>query len=352
MEKPNRSNNALARCARTEDQMKKIVAVAIVLAITMISSGAFAQKTVVPDYYTPSALTSVQEAKADRALMAGANVAIGQLIIDCHGGGRCGPAMVAADKVGDKAKASPGVGSAWVKRQINLAFAKVASKADLEALRAEIEAKLAELDRRITALEARVTVLEVRADAGDRKDAEQDAEIAELKNRMDDAEVGIEANRVAIARAGNEVRIGGALSAFYNSNFWGGVVMGEIDFQIVPDSVRLIIDPGLGISDDGQAVIMLKAGPLFLFGETKSMGIGLEGLFLKEGFNDDGDAFLGGGLRFDAMFHRNFGLTISCAIGADSSMENTNDPNAGYERARQSSLGGMISAGFVVKSGR
>jgi len=356
MKKPNGSQFALARCARTEEKMKKFIVSIVIVAGHVLANSASAQwATVVEDgsYYTPSSSSLTKsEAQADKLLLREANSCIGQLIVNCGNGpsDRCRKAYGPCGDVYEKAKSRPGVGAAWVMRQIALALKNLASKEDLEALRDEIflklgelEKRIAELEKRMDAVEADVATLKERADTGDRKDAVHDARLNDHEERLVILERRVDEHDLLIARMGQKVRFDMGVGLVLSSDIYGVAGVAGLNFAIT-DVVRAKVHIGLGVSFDAEAVLAGQAGPEFVFGEKKNLAIGIAGLFLKEGFNDAGDAFIGGGPEFSFYFggEGHGFVSILGAVGTSTTMVDAPMPGYLDRREREWALGWAV----------
>lgn len=324
--KKHRSQFALARCARTEEKMKKfIVSIVIVATLVFVNSASAQWATVVEDgsYYTPSSLATKHEAQADKVLLREANSCIGALIVNCGNGpsDRCRKAYGPCGDTYEKAKARPGVGAGWVKRQIALALKNLASKDDLEALRDEIFLKLGELEKRIADLEGRmdaaeadIATLKDRADVGERKDAVHDARLNDQDERITVLENRVDEHDVLIARTSQKVRFDLGVGLVLSSDIYGVAGVAGLNFAIT-DIVRAKIHAGIGVSFDGEAMLVGQAGPEFVFGEKKNLAVGLAAIFLKEKMNDRGDTFIGAGPEFSFYFAEHGFLSLLGGLG-------------------------------------
>lgn len=321
--------------------MKKFI-VSAFIAIVFVASSASAEwsGTVVEDgsYYTPSSVASVSQAEADKTLLRGAASCIEQLNIYCGGDGpsdgcrknaypKCGPTL-------EKAKSSGGVGARWVKAQIDKALKGLATGADLEALRDEIYLKLAELEKRIADLEGRmdaaeadIVVLKDRADVGERKDAVHDARLNDHEERLVILERRVDEHDLLIARMSQKVRFDLGVGLVLSSDIYGVAGVTGLNFAIT-DVIRAKIHAGIGVSFDGEAVLVGQAGPEFVFGEKKNLAVGLSALYLKEGMNDRGDSFIGGGPEFSFHFTEHGFFSVLAGIGTSTHIEDA--PIPGY----------------------
>ena len=359
MQKTNGSQQfALARCARTEDKMKKFIGSIVIVTALVFAGSASAQQSrwtgnVIEDvYYTPSSVVSVPQAQADKELLKEAGQCIGQLIVNCGNGpsDRCRKAYGSCGDTYEKAKARPGVGARWVKRQIALALNNLASKDDLEALRDEVFLKLGELEKRIAKLEKRmdaveadVVALKERADVAERKDAVHDARLNNHDERITILERRVDKHDVLIARMGQKVRFDMGVGLVLSSGIYGVAGVTGLNFAIT-DVVRAKVHIGLGVSFDAEAVLAGQAGPEFVFGEKKNLAIGIAGLFLKEGFNDAGDAFIGGGPEFSFYFggEGHGFVSILGAVGTSTTMVDAPMPGYLDRREREWALGWAV----------
>ncbi len=163
--------------------------------------------------------------------------------------------------------------------------------ADHEAIRGEIQER-AEAQTVIDRVQDnRLDKLEERADDNDKRDDEQDKAIAALKDEVM-FEIGAQ-----FFGAPHMQSIGAA----------AGIQLRIADYAAV------FGDLGLGYAFDEDIAVLAKGGLMFYLGETKSFGLGPVALFGHEGFDDDGDVEVGGGLEL--RYHHTSGFFIAGDIG-------------------------------------
>lgn len=309
--------------------MKKFIVSIMIVATFLFANSASAQSqwasSVVEDgraYYTPSSITTKTEALADKNLLREANSCIGQLIVNCGSAPseRCREAYGPCGNTYEKAKARPGVGASWVKRQIALAFKKLASKEDLKTLRDEVllkleelECRIAGLEKRMDAMEAEIVVLKKKTDANEHKNAMHDVRLNE--------------HDALLLKMGQKARFDIGATLVLSSDIYGVAGVIGLNFAIT-DIVRAKVHTGIGVSFDGEAMLVGQAGPEFVFGEEKNLAIGLSAIYLKEEMNDKGDTFIGAGPEFSFYFTEHGFFSVLAGIGTSTHIENA--PIPGY----------------------